>query len=132
MENILSNDMTIVIIDDDEAIVEVTRMLFEQAGWQVHSFFEFPGFSETESLNPDVLLLDYWMSGLSGNELLSALQEHAQLSKVPRLVMSAMQKIESQLQGLEVSAVVKKPFDIDELLAIAEKVSRKNNVALTS
>lgn len=116
--------MTIIIIDDDEAIVEVTRMLFEQAGWLVHTFYEFPGFSEIESLNPDVLLLDYWMSGLSGKELLLALQDHPQLSRVPRLVMSAMQKIESQLHGVEVSAVVKKPFDIDELLSTAETAGR--------
>jgi DNA-binding response OmpR family regulator len=113
----------IIIIDDDEAIVEVTRMLFEQAGWQVHTFLQFPGFTMAESLKPDVMLLDYWMSGLSGIDLLQALQEHPGLSKVPRIVMSAMQQIESQIQGLEVKALIKKPFDIDELLTIAEKVS---------
>jgi DNA-binding response OmpR family regulator len=116
--------MNILIIDDDEAIVDVTRMLFEQSGWQVDTFLQFPGFDVAQSINPDVMLLDYWMTGLSGRDLLEALQQHPTLSKVPRIVMSAMQQIESQVQDLDVHAIIKKPFDIDELLRLAESVVR--------
>lgn len=114
--------MKIIIIDDDEAIVDVTRMLFEQSGWQVDSFLQFPGFDVVQSIKPDVMLLDYWMTGLSGRDLLSALKEHPSLSKTPIIVMSAMQQIESQIQDLGVDEVIKKPFDIDELLRLAESV----------
>ncbi len=115
--------MTIIIVDDDEAILEVTSMLFEHNGWTVYAYSEFPGLEQLEKLQPDLLLLDYWMSGLSGREMIKALQQHAHLSAIPRIIMSAMQKIETQISDLEVAAIVKKPFDIDELLSTAASVT---------
>jgi DNA-binding response OmpR family regulator len=108
--------MKLVIVDDDTAILEVTQLLFEQRGWTVASYNEFPDFSVISSFTPDVLLVDFWMKGLSGRELILALQNDMELKKIPLVVMSAMQHIEQKVSNLRISKIIKKPFDIDDLV----------------
>jgi DNA-binding response OmpR family regulator len=126
--NLTSNanrTMNIVIIDDDAAIREVTTLLFEQQKWKVSAYERFSSLEQLKQQQPDIFLLDYWMAGLSGTELISTLRNDPDLAKIPIIIMSAMQHVEQELKGASINKLIKKPFDIDELVSVATTLAKE-------
>jgi Response regulators consisting of a CheY-like receiver domain and a winged-helix DNA-binding domain len=105
---------TIFIIDDDAAINEMLRTALTKRGFSVVQ-----AFSGTEALlalskaQPDLVLLDLGLPGLSGEDVLP------KLGTVPVIVLSARASAEDKVSLLLGGAVdyVTKPFDLHELLA---------------
>ena len=63
--------------------------------------------------NPDLLLLDYTLPGLTGAELLVHLRNNPKTASIPAIFMTAsvMPKHVSQLRSLGALEVLHKPFD---------------------
>ncbi len=105
---------TIFIIDDDVTINEMLRTALTKRGFSVVQ-----AFSGTEALlafskaQPDLVLLDLGLPGLSGEDVLP------KLGTVPVIVLSARASAEDKVALLLGGAVdyVTKPFDLHELLA---------------
>lgn len=105
---------TIFIIDDDAAINEMLRTALTKRGFSVVQ-----AFSGTEALlafekaQPDLVLLDLGLPGLSGEDVLP------KLGSVPVIVLSARASVEDKVSLLLGGAVdyVTKPFDLHELMA---------------
>ena len=105
---------TIFIIDDDAAINEMLRTALTKRGFSVVQ-----AFSGTEALlafekaQPDLVLLDLGLPGLSGEDVLP------KLGSVPVIVLSARASVEDKVSLLLGGAVdyVTKPFDLYELMA---------------
>ena len=105
---------TIFIIDDDAAINEMLRTALTKRGFSVVQ-----AFSGTEALlafekaQPDLVLLDLGLPGLSGEDVLP------KLGNVPVIVLSARASAEDKVALLLGGAVdyVTKPFDLHELMA---------------
>ena len=104
----------ILIVDDDIHINEMLEEVLKNERYTVsHSY------SGTEALlfltdrNPDLILLDLMLPGLSGEELLP------HIAGIPVIVMSAKVDVEDKVSLLLGGAVdyVTKPFDTKELLA---------------
>jgi two-component system OmpR family response regulator len=104
----------ILIIDDDEAIGNLEQEVLERAGYEVQR-----AFSGTEVLlllkqqRPDMILLDLMLPGISGEELLS------QIQNIPVIVVSAKTGVDDKVGLLLGGAVdyMTKPFETKELLA---------------
>lgn len=104
----------IAIIDDDVSISDMLAELLTREGYQVQR-----AYSGTEALlllageKPDLILLDLMLPGLSGEEVLS------QIEQVPVIVVSAkadtLDKVNLLLSGA--ADYITKPFDTKELLA---------------
>ena len=105
---------TIFIIDDDVSINEMLRTALTKRGFSVVQ-----AYSGTEALlalskaQPDLVLLDLGLPGLSGEDVLP------KLGTVPVIVLSARASAEDKVSLLLGGAVdyVTKPFDLHELLA---------------
>ena len=105
---------TIAIIDDDVAIGDMLQEVLQAGGYCV-----LRAYSGTEALyllsgtQPDLLLLDLMLPGLSGEEVL------AQLEGIPVIVLSARADVKDKVSLLLGGAAdyMTKPFDTQELLA---------------
>lgn len=104
----------ILIIDDDIHINEMLEEVLIQEGYQVSH-----AYSGTEALlflaneKPDLILLDLMLPGLTGEEVLSQIEE------IPVIVMSAKVEVKDKVALLLNGAedYITKPFEIEELLA---------------
>lgn len=107
----------ILIIEDSNEINELLKNLLKDNGFEVKS-----AYSGTEGLlyakgeNFDLILLDLMLPGMTGEEVLSALQGDA---KPPVIVISAKTDISGKVELLGSGAddYITKPFDVREVLA---------------
>lgn len=69
-----------------------------------------------ESWLPDAILLDLMMPDMDGAEFLRARRERPFLARVPVMVLTAHPFHHRVLDGLGPTVVVRKPYNLDELL----------------
>ncbi len=106
-----------MIIEDDLNVGNMLQEALELEGYEVNR-----AYSGTEALmilekiKPDLILLDLMLPGLSGDELIS------RIDNIPTIVMSARSDLDSKIELLKKGACdyVTKPFAISELLARIE------------
>lgn len=122
-------DMAIVlVVDDDQAIREVVRLVLEQEGHTVREAADGPEGLRVlrAAVEPLVVLLDDLMPHLSGMEVLAEVaREPALATRHAYILMTGSARILAggttpELARLPV-LIVPKPFDITDL---AEKVNR--------
>lgn len=105
-----SEPPTVLIVDDEPAIVDLLSQLLEDEGFRVVSAGDGLAAWETaQKLRPDLVIADVMMPRMDGFTLVDRLSdgEHP----VPVILMSAA--VESRRQGVPFIA---KPFDLGELL----------------
>lgn len=125
------------ILDDDSSIRWVLERAFKAGGWQPSVFSDGNGFfaaiAELNASNkptqgcatqrpaPDLVLTDVRMPGIDGMQVLAELQER--LPNLPVVIMTAHSDLDSAVRAFKGGAFeyLPKPFDLDEVLAIAER-----------
>lgn len=122
---------TILIIEDDKAIVDVLKMILEHDGFKTEQAFNGPsGIEKFKAVNPDVVLLDIRMPKMDGIEVL---QEIRKLDKKSIVIMiSGHGNIETAVQTTKLGAYdfISKPFDVDRLkLTIQNGLNYRNLLA---
>lgn len=107
---------TILIIEDDKAIVDITRMILEHDGFRIeHAFNGKDGLVKFNSFKPDIVLLDIRMPKMDGIEVL---QEIKKIDKEQVVIMiSGHGNIETAVQTTKLGAYdfISKPFDVERL-----------------
>lgn len=107
---------SILIIEDDKAIVDITRMILEHEGYSIeHAFNGKDGLERYKSIEPDIVLLDIRMPKMDGIEVL---QEIKKLDEDAIVVMiSGHGNIETAVQTTKLGAYdfISKPFDVERL-----------------
>src|ERR1700722_6506540 len=105
----------ILCVDDENDILEVTKMSLENVGgYQVsvcHSGKE--ACERAPDMHPDMIILDVMMPGLDGPSAYSKLKNMPTLKGVPVVFMTARvqpKEVASYL-GLGATGVILKPFD---------------------
>ena len=115
----------LLVVDDDEDIRALLRLLLERAGYDVDDQAE--GRAALRAFhkgNHDLVLLDVTMPDLDGWELLERIRD---LSDVPVLMLTARDSESDRVRGLRGGAddYVTKPFDREELVARVEALLRR-------
>lgn len=121
-------NINILIIEDDE---DINRVLFDMLlneGYMVKS-----AYSGTEGLiylqenKWDIILLDLMIPGKSGEELLELIRSDFNM---PVIIISAKEEqgIQAKLLRTGADDFIKKPFDLDEVLARIEANLRRYNI----
>ncbi|MDZ7370538.1 MAG: PAS domain S-box protein [candidate division KSB1 bacterium] len=102
----MEEPIKIVIVDDDAAIVDITRRVLEQAGYQT-----FPAYTGREAieaahtLRPQLLLLDVNLPDISGFEVCRQLKSDPQLEEMFIVILSSTYTDgDSAAKGLEIGA----------------------------
>lgn len=110
----------ILVVDDELDIALAVRAVLEAEGYEVETAAN--GRQCLEMLRaelPDLLLLDVMMPLVDGFGVLQRMREEN--LQVPVVMMSAIRP-EDRLDGLQVEAFLCKPFQLEALLDVVDRV----------
>lgn len=104
---------TILVVDDEEAVVEFVGSLLEDAGYRVLRAYD--GRSALEiarTEQPDLIVTDIMMPIMNGLELCRQLRDTPETHQIAVILMTAGRLPGSECQGAK---VLPKPFDLGTL-----------------
>ena len=112
----------ILIVDDETAILNTLEILLRGEDFEVATARSGAEALELfEDVEPDLVLSDIRMPGLSGIELLTAIRQHD--ADLPVILMTAQASLQSAIQAVNQGAFyyLQKPFGNDELVALCRR-----------
>lgn len=123
-------EQIILIVDDEEGLREGLGKLLEEEGYGVLSAET--GEEALEILQQshiDLVLTDMRMPGMGGIELLKKIRELYE--DIGVIILTGYGQIESYIEAMNFGAIeyVSKPFKVDELKFIVNKVLNTNTIA---
>src|SRR5665213_3607847 len=124
------NNATVMIIEDDPALMRGLKDNFETQGYRVRTAVNGQkGLDAVLAEPPDLLLLDLMLPKVNGYEICRAARTR-QLD-FPIIMLTAKGQEEDIIRGLELGAddYVTKPFSIRELRARVKALLRRGNAA---
>ena len=118
------------IIDDEESIRTICTSALEDL-FKVESFANASeALLQLNSSQPDLIITDIQMPGMSGLEFLDKVSE--KFPEIPTIIITAHANIDNALSAYKGGAFeyLTKPFDINEIrkLAIKATKTKKNNI----
>ncbi len=111
----------ILVVDDDPAILDALRFLFEDEGYRVQTSEKGDYAESLRDDNgglPDLIVLDVLLSGKDGRTICRKLKSQDQTRHIPIVMISAYPDAEHSAKEVGADAFVAKPFAIDEVAAI--------------
>lgn len=124
----MSDDIRILVIDDEQAIRHILRMSLEANGYKISEATDGKsGISKVTEFHPHLVLLDLGLPDIHGLEVLKTLRKW---TRVPIIILTVNDAEEIKVQLLDAGAddYLTKPFGTNELLARVRVVLR--NVGL--
>jgi CheY-like chemotaxis protein len=109
---------SVLIVDDDPAIIEVLDIVLSGAGYRVMTDTGSNVDDVLEGDVPNVILLDIWMRGEDGRDICRRIKSDSRTSHVPVILMSAHSSAISAVAESGADAFIEKPFDVDDLLRV--------------
>ncbi|WP_029283632.1 response regulator transcription factor [Pedobacter sp. R20-19] len=119
--------MKILLIEDEIKLAGYIKMALEQAGYVVDHEADGTIGLQTAMVNHyDLILLDLMLPSQNGFDILSNLRSFD--NYVPVIIISALGTTEQVIKGLDAGAndYLKKPFEMDELLARVRVLQRQH------
>ncbi len=116
----------LLMIDDDEKLVALTRDYLETHGFEVAAAHDGEaGVAAALSTRPDLVILDLMLPGIDGLEVCRRVRR---ASRVPILMLTARGDETDRIVGLEMGAddYLPKPFNARELLARIRAILRRS------
>jgi CheY-like chemotaxis protein len=114
----------ILAIDDDADFREGLTDVLDEFGYRVRTAAN--GREALEALRtepaPDVILLDLRMPEMDGRTFRREQARDEKLSGIPLVVVSGSLEVDEEAESLGASAVLPKPFGVDELIKSIETV----------
>lgn len=110
----------ILVIDDQPDNVFILRDRLEHYGFEVLTAYDGQsGIDRAVDEQPDLILLDVMMPGMSGFEACKNLTENPKTKYIPIILVTALTDVEDLKEGLASGAFdyIKKPFNKIELIA---------------
>lgn len=121
---------TVLVVDDDQAILESTQAILESAGYAVRTAETArDAIRKAKSDWFDIALLDIDLPDMQGTELLEQLQEIK--PRMIKIMVTGSASLNNAIQcvNLEAKAYVVKPFDPADLLQIIEEKLKERRAA---
>jgi CheY-like chemotaxis protein len=113
----------VLVVEDHQDTRESLALLLEAKGYTVDSAQD--GREALQKLRcgmaPCLVLLDLHMPVMSGWQLRRKLLEDESLAALPVIVLSGEQDLDASIAGLNVTAHLEKPVQLDRLYGLLEK-----------
>ncbi len=111
----------ILVIDDDRRMRELMREFLNDEGFEVSlSENGLEGLDDAKELHPDLILLDLWLPGRSGEEVCKAIRgdDDERFRCTPILMVTGKDSDVDQVLGMVIGATgyLSKPFPMSVLL----------------
>jgi CheY-like chemotaxis protein len=107
----------ILVIDDDPDILDFLHDLLELEGYQVAVTPKGDYLEKMEQGDlPDLILLDVFLSGRDGREIVKHLKGQKETQHIPVIMFSAHPHAEATARAAGANDFLAKPFSMDDLL----------------
>ena len=124
----------ICIVDDQPYICSTIASILKDEGYQTIVFPDAESFwQRLDTINPSLVMLDIWLPGIDGLQLLKSLQ--GRFPELPIIMMSGHAGIETAVAAIKAGAYdfMEKPLHLDVLLdkvksAIKHRPSRSDSI----
>jgi len=110
----------ILLVDDDPVLLKMVGMTFHRAGYEVVVALNGPdAMRKIAEKQPDLVILDVMLPGMSGHEVCQHLRETPETEHLPIIMLSALNQVEDKMAGFSAGAddYLVKPIPPEELLA---------------
>jgi two-component system KDP operon response regulator KdpE len=122
----LENRPLVLVADDQPEITKLVSLSLQNEGFRVLTASDGPtALEHLSDSNPDVLLLDIMMPGMSGIEVLREVREHHPVPVIMLTARSSTAQV-SEVLNLGADDYVVKPFNAGELAARIRAVMRRS------
>lgn len=114
-----SNGKKILVIDDDQDILKLIKIILENEGYDVGTATTGEdGIKFAIQEMPDLILLDIMMPVMDGWEILKMLHTDESTRKIPVAMLTCKTDVKNKLIGLQEGAIdyITKPFSPEELM----------------
>ena len=119
-------EITILVVDDEEDVVEIVSHFLREEGYNVLTAFDADEALQKASPDVDAILLDVMLPGMSGFEIAKRLRGRVETETIPIIMMTAKTEEQDQLQGLEnADQYLTKPVSPKVVLANIRAVLRR-------
>lgn len=128
LDETLSRNKKVLIVDDDPDTVELIKRILRLSDFDVASARNgIDAISIVEKIQPDVILLDLMMPDIDGRSTLRNLRE---ITQSPVIVVSALNSKDNIVDLLNMGSddYITKPFHRDELIARIHAVLRRSKL----
>ena len=118
----------IYAVDDEQALRDLYAMALGMSGMECETFADGQAlFAALANQNPDLILLDIMLPGMSGLEILERLKSSPAYQNIPVIIVSAKGSEMDKVTGLNSGAddYLEKPFGVMELTARIKANIRK-------
>ena len=119
---------TILVVDDSPTICKLVELSLTKAGYRVETARTGEsGVEAAQAHRPDLILLDFLLPDMKGDDVCRAISGNVSLASVPVIVMSAKGEEISECFAVmpNVVNIISKPFSPDALLAVVNHTLEK-------
>lgn len=125
----MTNQPKVLVVDDELSARITLEALLSSENYELH-FAEngTQALSMAAKIQPDIILMDVMMPGISGFEVCKQIRSSPNLVEVPIVLVTALDDRESRMAGMKAGAddFVSKPFDSQELRLCVQNMTRLN------
>lgn len=118
----------VLVIDDEEDYRIIIREVLSESGFDVKLARDGEeGLRMAKAESPDIVLVDWMMPRMDGEQFCRAMREEPALKSLPVLMLTVRQTADEELEALHfgVDDFVVKPFKAPELLARVRAALRR-------
>ena len=121
----------LLVIDDDRDIREAIRDLLAVDGYEIAEARDGgAGLAYLRSHPPPgAILLDWNMGPMNGGEFMARFSNDPELSSIPVVLLTADIRAEEKARARGIQSLLKKPIDVDVLLALASRYCDEGTAA---
>lgn len=127
MATLTPSEITILVVDDEEDVVEIISHFLRQEGFNVLTAYDGEEALDKATQDVDLLVLDVMLPGLDGFEVARRLRGRVETETIPILFLTAKVEEEDQIEGLMAGgdAYLTKPVSPQVVLANARAILRR-------
>ena len=113
-----------MVVDDEPDIRYLLRTTLEEAGYTVvEAAHGEAALEHVRRSRPQLVVTDWMMPRMNGGELIERLRADESTRAIPIMIISSTRGERGERGGAD--AVLGKPFDLDELIGLVDKLTRK-------
>lgn len=127
MATLTPSEITILVVDDEEDVVEIISHFLRQEGFNVITAYDGEEALEKATQDVELIVLDVMLPGLDGFEVARRLRSRVETETIPILFLTAKVEEEDQIEGLMAGgdAYLTKPVSPQVVLANARAILRR-------
>ena len=118
----------VLVVDDDQTITALLTEALEDEGYAPAIAVGPAALIAAQTQQPAVILMDIAMPGLDGLEIARRLRADERTRHIPIVLMSAAGRLRERAGAAPVDAVVTKPFDLDEVLTMIDRLTKHQSL----